>query len=158
MKHLIIILIGIMFVTQAAAEGGKVRVWNINKDLDSAYKVVYESLENNRFFVVFEPDIQANLSNFAERWGDDYNRNKLEGIRAMVFCNGWYANAVSNADPEMLALCPLHITLIQKDGATRVLFVRPTAVAEGSKAMSVAKDLEAGVAKALDEAVAELSH
>ncbi len=158
MKHLMIILVGFMFMAQAAAEGSKVRVWNINKDLDSAYKVVYESLENNRFFVVFEPDIQANLSNFAERWGEDYNRNKLEGIRAMVFCNGWYANAVSNADPEMLALCPLHITLIQKDGATRVLFVRPTAVAQGSKALSVAKQLEASVAKALDEAVAELNH
>jgi len=63
---------------------------------------------------------------------------------------------VSNADPELLALCPLHITLIQKDGTTRVLFVRPTAVAKGSKAMSVATEIEQDVVKAIDAAVQEL--
>jgi hypothetical protein len=157
MKIMAVFLFTLVGMAQAFAESSNVRVWNTGKDLETSYKVVYNSLEKNRFFVVFEPDIQSNISGFAERWGEDYNRNKLEGIRAMVFCNGWYANAVSNADPDMMALCPLHITLIQKDGATHVLFVRPTAVAVGSKALSVAKDLEADVAKALDEAVAELS-
>jgi len=156
MKIMAVLLFALVAMAQAFADTSSVRVWNTGKDLETSYKVVYKSLENNRFFVVFEPDIQANISGFAERWGEDYNRNKLEGIRAMVFCNGWYANAVSNADPEMMALCPLHITLIQKNGSTRVLFVRPSAVAVGSEALSVAKDLEADVARALDEAVAEL--
>ncbi len=156
MKILAVFLFALAGIAQAFADTPNVRVWTIDKDLDSSYQAVYESLENNRFFVVFEPDIQGNISGFAERWGEDYNRNKLEGIRAMIFCNGWYANAVSNADPDMLALCPLHITLIQKDGATRVLFVRPTAVASGSKAMSVAKEIEQDVAKAIDAAVKEL--
>ncbi len=156
MKILAVFLFALAGMAQAFADTPNVRVWTIDKDLDSSYQAVYESLENNRFFVVFEPDIQGNISGFAERWGEDYNRNKLEGIRAMIFCNGWYANAVSNADPDMLALCPLHITLIQKDGATRVLFVRPTAVASGSKAMSVAKEIEQDVAKAIDAAVKEL--
>ncbi len=44
-----------------------------------------------------------------------YNRSKLSAIRSMVFCNGWYANQVSNKDPHMLALCPLHMTLIEKE-------------------------------------------
>ena len=157
MKIMAVLLFALVGMAQAFADTSSVRVWNTGKDLETSYKVVYNSLENNRFFVVFEPDIQSNISGFAERWGDDYNRNKLEGIRAMVFCNGWYANAVSNADPDMMALCPLHITLIQKEGATRVLFVRPTAVAVGSKALSVAKDIEKDVAKAIDEAVKELS-
>jgi len=157
MKIMAVFLFALVGMAQAFADTSSVRMWNTGKDLETSYKVVYKSLENNRFYVVFEPDIQGNISGFAERWGEDYNRNKLEGIRAMVFCNGWYANAVSNADPDMMALCPLHITLIQKDGSTHVLFVRPSAVAVGSKALSVAKDLEADVAKALDEAVAELS-
>jgi len=157
MKIMAVFLFALVGMVQAQADTSNVRVWNIDKDLETSYKVVYKNLEDNRFFVVFEPDIQGNISGFAERWGEDYNRNKLEGIRAMVFCNGWYANAVSNADPDMLALCPLHITLIQKDGATRVLFVRPTAVAKGSKAMSVAKEIEQDVAKAIDAAVKELS-
>ncbi len=157
MKIMAVFLFALVGMAQVQADSSNVRVWNIDKDLETSYKVVYKNLEDNRFFVVFEPDIQGNISGFAERWGEDYNRNKLEGIRAMVFCNGWYANAVSNADPDMLALCPLHITLIQKDGATRVLFVRPTAVAKGSKAMSVAKEIEQDVAKAIDAAVKELS-
>jgi len=156
MKILAVFLFALAGMAQAFADTPNVRVWNVDKDLDTTYQAVYDSLENSRFFVVFEPDIQGNISGFAERWGEDYNRNKLEGIRAMIFCNGWYANAVSNADPDMLALCPLHITLIQKDGATRVLFVRPTAVAKGSKAMSVAKEIEQDVAKAIDAAVKEL--
>ena len=157
MKIMAVLLFALVAMAQASADASNVRIWNIDKDLETSYKTIYTSLENNKFFVVFEPNIQGNISRFAERWGEDYNRNQLEGIRAMVFCNGWYANAVSNADPDMLALCPLHITLIQKDGATRVLFVRPTAVAAGSKALSVARDIEQDVEKVLDDAVKELS-
>ncbi|NIA01177.1 MAG: DUF302 domain-containing protein [Planctomycetia bacterium] len=156
MKIMAVFLFALVSVAQAFADTPNVLVWNTGKDLETSYKRIYDSLEKNKFFVVFEPDIQGNISRFAERWGEDYNRNKLEGIRAMVFCNGWYANAVSNADPDMLALCPLHITLIQKDSVTRVLFVRPTAVATGSKAISVAREIEQDVVKAIDEAMKEL--
>lgn len=156
MKRFGLLLLACFWLTQAQAANDTVRTWSIDQPLDTAYKVVYQHLEDNRFYVVFEPDIQSNLSHFAERWGDDYNRNKLEGIRAMVFCNGWYANQVSNADPTMLALCPLHITLIQEQGHTRVLFVRPSQVAAGSKAQRIARELEEDVAKAVDAAVNEL--
>lgn len=156
MKRFACLLVSLAWLIQAQAAGDNVRTWSIDQPLDSAYKAIYRHLEENRFYVVFEPDIQSNLKRFAERWGDDYNRNKLEGIRAMVFCNGWYANQVSNADPTLLALCPLHITLIQEQGQTRVLFVRPSQVAAGSKAQSVARELEEDVAKAVDAAIDEL--
>lgn len=156
MKRLTLLLGAFLWMAAVAAANDSVRVWSVDKTLDVAYKVIYGHLESNNFYVVFEPDIQGNISGFAERWGENYNRNELEGIRAMVFCNGWYANQVSNADPEMLAMCPLHITLIQQLGKTRVLFVRPTMVAAGSKAEPVAKDLEENVVKAIDAAVDEL--
>ncbi len=156
MKRTALLLCVCLWMAPVGAANDAVRVWSIDKTLDVAYKVIYRHLESNKFYVVFEPDIQGNISHFAERWGENYNRNKLEGIRAMVFCNGWYANQVSNADPEMLAMCPLHITLIQQLGLTRVLFVRPTVVAAGSKAQPVAKDLEEAVVKAVDAAVDEL--
>lgn len=155
MKSVLIWFVAGFWWTQLWAEPANVLVWSVDKDMESTYKKVYNGLENNKFFVVFEPDIQANLSHFAARWGDDYNRNKLEGIRAMVFCNGWYANQVSNADPDMLALCPLHVTLIQQRGATRVLFVRPSAVARGTKALKIAKELEEDVSKAIEAALKE---
>jgi uncharacterized protein (DUF302 family) len=150
-------ILSLFWVSQLALADATVKTWDIGKDLETSYKTIYNALENNKFFVVFEPDIQHNLSRFAERWGNDYNRNKLEAIRAMVFCNGWYANQVSNADPDMLAMCPLHITLVQKEGHTRVLFIRPTVIAKGSKAMEIAGELEQDVSKALDEAVNELN-
>ncbi len=146
----------LLWTAPVAAQPPNVLVWNIDKPLDMAYSTVYDELESHHFYVVFEPDIQSNLSQMAESWGENYNRNKLQGIRSMVFCNGWYANAVSNVDPDMLALCPLHITLIQQSDRTRVLFSRPTAVAKGSKAEAIALELEQAVSKALDAAVSAL--
>jgi len=78
-----------------------------DKPVTSVYDNVYKSLEDARFYVVFEPNIGANLARFADKWGDDYNRSKLSEIRSMIFCNGWYANQVSNLDPNMLGFCPL---------------------------------------------------
>ena len=151
-----LLAVALISITTLATASG-VRVWEINQSLDASYNTVYESLEKHKFFVVFEPNIQKNLAGFAERWGDDYNRNRLEGIRSMVFCNGWYANQVSNADPDMMALCPLHITLIQKQGKTRILFIKPTHVAQGSAAMKIAAEIEADVVVALDEAASQLN-
>jgi len=156
MRRVAFWMVSLCWLSQLALADSSVLVWNIDKDLETSYKTIYKALENNRFFVVFEPDIQRNLSGFAERWGDNYNRNKLQGIRAMVFCNVWYTNEISNADPDMLAMCPLHLTLIQQQGSTRVLFVRPTVVAADSKALAIAKELEQDVSKAMDEAVNEL--
>lgn len=158
MKRFVLLLCACLWIAPVVAVEDTVRVWSIDQPLDAAYPVIYRHLESNRFYVVFEPDIQGNISQFAERWGEDYNRNALEGIRAMVFCNGWYANQVSNADPDMLALCPLHITLIQQLGRTRVLFVRPTMITAGSKAESVARDIEAAVVGAIDAAITELTN
>lgn len=156
MKRYGLILFAVLWLVQAQAANDNVRSWTTDQPLDTAYKVVYRHLEENRFFVVFEPDILSNLSRFAESWGEDYNRNQLEGIRAMVFCNGRYANAVANADPTMLAMCPLHITLIQEQGRTRVLFLRPTQIAAGSKADTVAREIEDDVSRAIDGAMDEL--
>ncbi len=156
MKRHVIGLLSMLWLVPLSAAGPQLRVWEVDKDLETAYPVVYQALEANKFFVVFEPDIQHNLSRFAERWGEDYNRNRLEGIRAMVFCNGWYANQVSNADPDMLALCPLHITLVQQAGSTRILFVKPTQVAQGSKAEALAVELEQAVSTTIDQALQQL--
>jgi len=156
MRRVAFWMVSLCWLSQLALADSSVLVWNIDKDLETSYKTIYRALENSRFFVVFEPDIQRNLSGFAARWGDKYNRNKLEGIRAMVFCNVWYTNEISNADPDMLAMCPLHITLIQRQGSTRALFVRPTVVAADSNALAIAKELEEDVSKAMDEAVNEL--
>lgn len=138
----------------SAADLPNVLHWQDGRDLQVVYDKVHAALEDNRFYVVFEPDIGANLAGFAERWGEDYNRNHLDGIRSMVFCNGWYANQVSNLEPQLLALCPLHLTLYRQDDTTHVVFVRPTRVGMDTRASALLEELEAGVRKAVEAGLA----
>lgn len=140
----------LLLASQAMADSDMIYEKDVKGTMDANYKRVFTALENNGYFVIFEPNIGRNLASFKERWGKEYNKNKLEAIRSMIFCNGWYANQMSNADPQMLALCPLHITLIQKDGMTRILFVRPSLVATGSPAEKVALELEQDVIRTIE--------
>jgi len=125
----------------------------INQPMEKVYPAVYKALEGARFYVVFEANIGKNLNRFAEKWGDDYNQSELSHIRSMVFCNVWYANAVSNADPDMLGLCPLRLSLYEKQGETVVLFARPTVIAAQSKAKGVLQNVEDEVIAAIKAAV-----
>ena len=122
--------------------------------MDQTYEAVYAALEQARFWVVFEADPGSNLATFAERWGEDLNRNALGGIRSIVVCNAWYANQVSNADSDLLALCPLRVNLVEKDGETRVLFARPTVTAAGSPGIAVVEEVEREIEAALRAGVA----
>ena len=140
-------------IASARAELSGVLHWETGADLETVCNSVYKSLEENRFFVVFEPDIWRNLAGFAERWGEDYNRNGLQGIRAMVFCNGWYANQVSNLEPLMLALCPLHLSVYRQGELTHVVFVRPAVVGKDSKAAALLQELESDVSKAIAQGI-----
>ena len=148
-----VILVWLASMSVFASEPTSVYVAEVRADFETTYKNVYKSLEDNRFFVVFEPDIGANLSRFGKNWGDDYNKNNIERIKSMVFCNGWYANQVSNADPDMLGLCPLHITMTHKAGVTKILFVRPDFVARGTKAEKIAGELAQGVIEAINKGI-----
>jgi len=149
MKTLCTALLLLFSVAAQAATPG-VYQKSVQQPLDKVYSNVYKSLEAEGFYVVFEPDIGGNLAKMADKWGKDYNQNKLEAIKSMVFCSGWHANRIGNDDPALLALCPLHITLTHKAGTTAVLFVRPGHVAKGSKAAKSAAALEKEVIKAIE--------
>ena len=137
----------------AVAEEPLVFVHKVKGKINRHYKHLFTALENNGYYVIFEPNIGRNLAHFAKRWGKDYNKNNLDSIRSMVFCNGWYANKISNEDPNMLALCPLHVTLVHKQGYTRVLFIKPGQVSQGSAASAVALELEQDVIRIIKESV-----
>lgn len=151
MKKWLVLLVLMFSVSSVFADtkNSAVYIQQVDEPLARVYDKVYKSLEDARFFVVFEPNIGANIASFAEKWGDDYNRNKLAEIRSMVFCNGWYANKVSNLDPNMLGFCPLHITLIERDGKTTVLFNRPGVIAQNSPAKELLLKIESEVIAAI---------
>jgi len=121
--------------------------------LDKAVKAVSTKLDEAGYAVVDELLISENLKRMAKKWGEDYNRNKLEGITSLVFCSGWYVNQVSNLDPQLLGLCPLHISLTHKAGVTTALFNRPTAIAHGSPAEQSLKEVENEVIQAIEAAL-----
>ena len=121
---------------------------------DKVYTEVYKALENERFWVVFEANIGENIKRFADKWGEEYNRSGLTAMRSMVVCNGWWANAVSNADPEMVALCPLRVNIIAKDGVTSVLFARPGVFSGSSTAKDIIAEIETKIIGAIDSGVA----
>ncbi len=127
--------------------------YSVNRPLDEVYSQVYKGLEDDGFYVVFEANIGRSISSMADKWGEDYNRSKLSGMRSMVFCNGWYANQVSNKDPRMLALCPMRMTLIEKDGKTTALFARPSVIAASSPALPILQRLENEVMAAIKKSM-----
>ena len=146
-KSLLTCLFLLLPVTGFAAD--TVYKITVDKPADEVYDRLYTELEKARFYVVFEPDIGRNLAAFARQWGSDYNRNKLDSIRAMMFCNGWYANQVSNTDPDMLGLCPLHLAVVARGGLTTVLFNRPTVIAVDSPALELLEKVETEVIAAI---------
>jgi len=125
---------------------------SLTGSFEDNYNHVSEALEQNRFYVIFEPNIGNSLSNFKERWGDEYNQNGYDEIRSLVFCNPWYVNQVINKDPEMAALCPLSVTLLHKGNQTEVMFLRPSTLKPESPAQEILIELENDITKALKQA------
>ncbi len=146
------LLICLLLISTASFASPSIFKATSEQPVDKLYDGLKSALEEERLFVVFEANIGGNLANFKDNWGDNYNRNHLDEIRGLVFCNAWYANEVSNKDPDMLALCPLKITLTEKQGKTTALFVLPSSVAGASPAAATLKEVEGKVKAALKAA------
>ena len=146
----VVLMLPLMSVSSAESNPG-IYIQHVDKPVSAVYDNLYKSMEDARFYVVFEPNIGKNLAGFSKKWGDDYNQNQLSEIRSMVFCNGWYANKVSNLDPDMLGFCPLHLTLIEREGKTTVLFNRPSAIAQNSPAKDLLIKIESEVIGAIQK-------
>lgn len=156
-RTLVVLVLSWCWAPLVYADEPRVYVAEAKAVLETTYQAVHEALEEARFWVVFEADMGAQLARFAEKWGEDYNRSALDGIRTMVICNAWWANRVANADPEMLAFCPLRIALTRKAGVTRVMFARPTLMAAQSPALPVMQEIENELRAAVDAGVAAVA-
>ncbi len=142
-RALALVAVAMALALPARAESPGVFVLEAKAPLDDVYKGVYKAFDKAGWYVAFEMDMFKGMSSSLPRkLGEDFNRAGLEGIRTMVFCQGVHANAIMNADPEMMALCPLHLTIIHKAGTSKVLFARPSAAAKGSPAEAPVKAVE----------------
>lgn len=116
------------------------------------HKKVYAALEKHKFYVIFEAHISDNLSRFKNKFGAEFNKNKLDTIRSLVVCNIDYVNRVSNLDPDFLGLCPLRVVLVEKKPLTRILFIKPSGIAKDSPARAVILEVESAIIKAIESA------
>jgi len=141
MKHW---LAALLLVSSAAmADPTGVLKMTSERAVEDLYGSLYQALEEEKFWVVFEADMGKRMAKFADQWGEDYNRNGLDSVRSMVFCNISWTNRIANADPDLLGICPLHLSLYSKDGKTVVLLPRLDLMAEGSPGKEAASELEA---------------
>jgi len=153
MYRKVFVIVLLLFAGFARAELPGVLRWAVQQDFTRTYREVYRSLEDYRFFIVYEANIGHDLQGYAARRGEGYDRNELNEIRTMVFINAFYTIQQSDQDPYFLTLCPLHITMYQKGPTTSILFTRPTHAGQGSVAMPLLKDIEAEVSKAVEAGI-----
>ena len=127
-----------------------------------SYKASMDTVENNilkhfksvKLVVPWKLDILEEFKHkgLDKKFGAKFNTNKLSSVRTIIACNGNFGNMIMNSDPSMMAYCPIRITLIEKDGKTTVLFVRPSSAPKESKAYEILVKLEKKVIGAIEAA------
>ena len=134
MKHLVLCL-ALVLVAPIAAANQNVFLQSVKRPIGPTFRHVVAALRHSGFKVVARINVGKKLAMAAKRFHwKRYNENHLKGIRSVVFCNGKFANAIGNADPSMLVVCPLHLTLIQQGDFTQVEFVKPAVIVRGTRA------------------------
>ena len=122
-----------------------------NSPIDTVEKNMLAQFKASKLMVVWQLDIleEFKKKGLDKKFGKKFNTSALANVRTMVACNGKLGNAVMNADPSMMAYCPVRLTLTEKDGKTSVLFVRPSSAPKDSKAYPVLVKLEKKVIGAI---------
>ena len=108
------------------------------------YAKLIKALDEAHLIVVSEIDILAKFkaAGLPKKLGKEFNTNNLTAIKAIIACNGKFGNSIANSDPQMMAFCPVRITVVEKEGKTSVLYVRPTSGTQESKAHASLEALE----------------
>jgi len=123
---------------------GNVYVKVVDKPIDSVYPTLISALDNNYLIVISEIDILAKFKHagLPKMFGKAFNTNNLTAIKTIIACNGKFGNNIANADPSMMAFCPIRITLTEKEGKTTITYVKPTVAPTTTKAYPYLQRLE----------------
>jgi hypothetical protein len=156
----IIALYSIFYATHAeklnTTQNNIISRHSIQQPIDETYDDIIDALINEGFSIVKEINIGKNLDKASKEhnW-KNYNNNNLVGIRTAIVCSGMTVNAIGNADPNMISICPLHVTLTQTGNWTKIDFIRPSIIAKGTPAENVAKKLEYRLKSAIQKGISQ---
>lgn len=146
-----ILLACILSLSLWAAESSVYKV-SYNAPVDKVIENILVKFKAENLVVVWQLDIldEFKQKGLDKKLGENFNRAGLTAVRTMVACNGKFGNAIINADSDMMAYCPIRITLTEKDGVTTVLYVRPSFAPKDSKAYKSLVQLENKVTGAIE--------
>ncbi|MHB8550202.1 MAG: DUF302 domain-containing protein [Acidiferrobacterales bacterium] len=152
-KSIIAIPVLLFTLTSAHASSPTSGVYTqrVHQGMAVTVREISKSLKIHHFKIVQEIDIGKKVAMAHKLLHfKNYNLNHLSGTRAIVFCNPVLFNMVTNDDPDMAAICPLHVTLTSKGGWTTIQYARASVIAEGTPAEGAARKVEADVIAALE--------
>lgn len=154
--------LGLAVVTAAALAGvpagadDAIHSVQIEGDFDTAKDLLRRELDAKGFFVVKDLNIGRNLAHFANKWGDNYNRNNFSRIHSLIICSAWYANETLNVSPPHMSLCPLSLALLHKDGVTMAHYALRQPMASPADISELMRMLDERFVQALDQAVSRI--
>ncbi len=148
-----IILACILSMSLWASPSTNVYTVTYNNTIDKIEQNLLEGFKNAGLVVPWKMDVLGEFKDkgLDKKFGKKFNTSNLTGVKTIVACNGKFGNMIMNTDPTMMAYCPIRITLVEKDGKTTVLYVRPTTAPKDSKAYPVLAKLEKKVIKAIED-------
>lgn len=148
MRKIVIMIIGLSLSLCAQSVYTK----TFDESMDVLYPKVMASFKKAHLMVASEINILEKFkeAGLPKKFGENFNTNNLTAIKAIIACNGWFGNEVANTDPEMMAFCPVRVTLVEKEGKTSVMYVRASVAPKDSKAYEILQKLEAKVISAIE--------
>lgn len=149
-----ILLACLLTVSVWAAESNVYKV-SYNAPVDKVLENMLAKFKQEMLIVVWQLDILEEFKHkgLDKKFGENFNKAGLTAVRTLVACNGKFGNDIINQDSDMMAYCPIRITLTEKDGVTTVLYVRPSSAPRDSKAYQSLVKLEKKVTKAIEESM-----
>jgi len=123
-----------------------------NTPFKTVYPKLLQAMNSANLIVVSEINIleKFKAAGLPKAFGSNFNTNNLTEIKAVIVCNGWFGNEVANRDPQMMAFCPIRITVIEKNHQTTVTYVKATSAPKNSKAYSTLEKLTKKVIYVID--------
>ncbi len=149
-----ILLACLLTLSVWAAESNVYKV-SYNAPVDKVLDNMLAKFKQEMLVVVWQLDILEEFKHkgLDKKFGENFNKAGLTAVRTLVACNGKFGNDIINQDSDMMAYCPIRITLTEKDGVTTVLYVRPSSAPRDSKAYQSLVKLEKKVTKAIEESM-----
>jgi len=107
----------------------------VRKTIKEYYPELKKAIEDNNMHVIYELDLLERFkeAGYAEKFGNNFNKNNIVAIKTLLICNGYIGNQVSNIDTDMMVLCPIKITLIQIGKYTMVSFIKNSDLASNKE-------------------------